>query len=133
MTLVCLDTTWTVDFFRNRKEAVQKLKRLQEENAILTSTAATVFETLYGFFIKNEQEKARLAVQFFRSMQSIFPLDMEAGCQAAEIAAELAKKGLSIGHFDSLIAGSMLRNGCQSIVTSNLKDFGKIKGINCVP
>ena len=58
---------------------------------------------------------------------------MEAGCKAAEIAAELAKKGLSIGHFDSLIAGSMLRNGCQSIVTSNVKDFGKIKGINCVP
>ena len=79
MTLVCLDTTWTVDFFRNRKGAVQKLKQLQEENAILTSTAATVFETLYGFFIKNEKEKARLAVQFFKSLQSIFPLDMEAG------------------------------------------------------
>ena len=130
MTLVCLDTTWTVDFFRNRKGAVQKLKQLQEENAILTSTAATVFETMYGFLIKNEQEKARLAVQFFKSLQTIFPLDMEAGCKAAEIAAELAKKGLSIGHFDSLIAGSMLRNGCHTVLTSNVKDFQRIKEVN---
>ncbi len=129
MTLVCLDTTWTVDFFRNREEAVKKLKQLQEENAILTSTAATVFETLYYFFIKNNQEKAQLTIQFFKSLQYVFPLDMEASFKAAEIAAELAKKGLSIGHFDSLIAGSMMRNGCDTILTSNVKDFGRIKGI----
>ena len=129
MTLVCLDTTWTVDFFRNSEEAVKKLKQLQEENAILTSTAATVFETLYYFFIKNNQEKAQLTIQFFKSLQYVFPLDMEASFKAAEIAAELAKKGLSIGHFDSLIAGSMMRNGCDTILTSNVKDFGRIKGI----
>ena len=129
MMLVCLDTTWTVDFFRNREEAVKKLKQLQQENVILTSTAATVFETLYYFFIKNNQEKAQLTIQFFKSLQYVFPLDMEASFKAAEIAAELAKKGLSIGHFDSLIAGSMMRNGCHTILTSNVKDFGRIKGI----
>ena len=129
MTLVCLDTTWTVDFFRNREEAVKKLKQLQEENAVLTSTAVTVFETLYYFLIKNNQEKAQLTMQFFKSLQCIFSLDMEAGFKAAEIAAELAKKGLSIGHFDSLIAGSMMRNGCDKIITKNVKDFQKIDGI----
>lgn len=133
MTLVCLDTTWTIDFFRNRETAVKKLRQLQEDKVILTSTAATVFETLYGFFIKNDQEKALLAVDFFKSLQAVFPLDMEASCKAAEIAAVLAKNGASIGHFDSLIAGTMLRNGCQSIVTKNVKDFEKVDGISCIP
>lgn len=130
MTLVCLDTTWTVDFFRNREDAIKKMGKMQEENAILTSTAVTVFETMYGFFLKNELEKAKIAVQFFKSLHSVFTLDLESSCKAAEIAAELAKKGMSIEHSDSLIAGSMLRNGCQTIVTSNVKDFQKIKELS---
>lgn len=34
-----------------------------------------------------------------------------------------------INEFDSLIAGAMASNGCSEIVTSNVKDFGKIRGI----
>ena len=130
MTLVCLDTTWTIDFFRNKKEAVQELEKLVGERTILASTAITVFETLYGFLLKNDQKKTQLAIQFFRGLPVLFSLDLEAGHKAAEIAAELARKGASIDHSDALIAGSMLRNGCNTIVTSNVKDFQKIKDIN---
>lgn len=130
MTLLCLDTTWTIDFFRNRPEAVRKLELLRHENVILASTAVTVFETLYGFFLKNDQKRAQQAMQFFEGLPLLFPLDFGASRKAAEVAAELAKKGASINHLDSLIAGSMLRNGCNNIVTSNVKDFQKIKEVN---
>lgn len=130
MTLICLDTTWTVDFFRNRPEAVRKLELLRQENAILASTTVTVFETLYGFFLKNDQKRAQQALQFFKGLPLLFSLDFDSSCKAAEVAAELANKGASINHLDSLIAGSMLRNGCNNIVTSNVKDFHKIKEVS---
>lgn len=129
MTIICLDTTWTIDFFRNREEAVQRLKQLRAENSILATTTATVFETLYGFLVRSDHEKTQQAVQFFKSLPLIFTLDFEASCKAAEVAAELARRGNAINQFDSLIAGSMLRNGCTKIVTTNTKDFSKIKGI----
>ena len=56
---------------------------------------------------------------------------VSAAKQAAEIYANLRKKGQSIGHTDCLIAGIALTNNLQ-LVTNNIDHFKRIKGLEIV-
>ncbi|MBS3083651.1 type II toxin-antitoxin system VapC family toxin [Candidatus Pacearchaeota archaeon] len=42
---------------------------------------------------------------------------------------ELSSKGILIGKFDCMIAGTLLSNGIDTIITKNKKHFEKIKGL----
>ncbi|MEO5995920.1 MAG: hypothetical protein ABIN89_04315 [Chitinophagaceae bacterium] len=51
--------------------------------------------------------------------------------QAAEIYADLKKKGQPIGHTDSLIAGIILTNGLH-LETNNTEHFRRVNGLELV-
>ncbi|HLD97588.1 MAG TPA: type II toxin-antitoxin system VapC family toxin [Candidatus Nanoarchaeia archaeon] len=125
--MICLDSDFVIDFFKGKEAAVARMEKIKED--ALAVTAVTAFEVLYGFFRRNEHQKARVALAFFSSFR-IIDTNLEAAHHAARIAGELAQKGQMINEFDSLIAGSMLADGCKFIVTSNVKDFGKIKELS---
>jgi tRNA(fMet)-specific endonuclease VapC len=58
-------------------------------------------------------------------------LTISATKQAAEIYADLKKKGQPIGHTDCLIAGIALTNGLQ-LITNNADHFKRVPGLEIV-
>jgi predicted nucleic acid-binding protein len=64
-------------------------------------------------------------------LNKILPLTLSATRRAAEIYANLRKKGEPIGHTDCLIAGIALSNNLQ-LVTNNIDHFKRIKGLEIV-
>ena len=58
----------------------------------------------------------------------LLPFDIKAARLAAEIFAELEKKGEGIGDFDILI-GAMASAHNETLITRNVKHFSKIKGL----
>ena len=125
--MICLDSDFVIDFFKGKEVAVARMEKIKGD--ALAVTAITVFEVLYGFFRRNEKGKAQAALSFFTSLR-VIDLNLEASHEAARMAGELARKGQTINEFDTLIAGAMVAAGCTSIVTFNVKDFGKIKELS---
>ena len=60
----------------------------------------------------------------------IFPLDSRAALKAAEIAADLDRKGVTVDPFDVLVAGIAIVNGVRTIVTRNVAHFERIPEID---
>lgn len=58
----------------------------------------------------------------------MLPLTISATRIAAEVYADLRKKGQLIGHTDSLIAGIALAENLQ-LVTNNTEHFKRVKGL----
>ena len=128
--MILLDSTFLIDFTKKQRIAQEKLKSLEQR--MLFTTRINTFELLAGLFsLRSETEKAiKLSeVQMFLSRLIILELDEISARKAAEIYGQLNRKGSSIGHADSLIAGIALTNGIGTIVSRNIKDFEKIDGI----
>lgn len=58
----------------------------------------------------------------------VLDFDDKAAIHAAEIRAELAKKGTPIGHYDVLIAGHARSCGLV-LVSNNLREFERVSGL----
>ncbi|HRQ50397.1 MAG TPA: hypothetical protein PLR74_07675 [Agriterribacter sp.] len=69
--------------------------------------------------------------RFISELSKILPLTISATRQAAEIYADIKKKGQPIGHTDCLIAGVALTNELQ-LVTNNTGHFKRVKGLEIV-
>jgi tRNA(fMet)-specific endonuclease VapC len=65
----------------------------------------------------------------FLSQITVVPFDGDCARRAALINAQLLNGGTSIGILDVLIAATALEMGWP-VITSNLKDFGRINGLN---
>ena len=59
----------------------------------------------------------------------ILPYDEKSAEASSLIESSLRKSGEMIGTADILIAGIMKANGVKSIITTNVKHFNKIEGI----
>ena len=125
--MICLDSDFIVDLLKHKQNAVLKFKSLK--GGIIVSTEVNYFEVLYGVFKKRQfsQEEMNFVQEFFTSLPNMV-LDHSSAYNAAEIAGNLEKEGLTIGFNDSLIAGICLANNC-SIITKNIKHFSRIKGL----
>jgi len=58
----------------------------------------------------------------------LIPLDRDDARVAAEIRADLRRKGTPIGPYDLLIAGQALARGLV-VVTRNVREFERVKGL----
>ena len=125
--MICLDSDFIVDLLRHKQDAVLKFKSLKGE--AIVSTEVSYFEVLYGIFKKRQfsQEEMNFVQEFFGSLPNM-ALDHPSAYNAAEIAGNLEKEGLTIGFNDSLIAGICLSNKC-GILTKNVKHFARIKDL----
>jgi len=125
--MICLDSDFIVDLLRQKQNALLKLQSLKGETVV--STEVNYFEVLYGVFIKKQVAKKELDLvqEFFSSLVNM-GLNHSSAYNAAEIATNLEKEGLTIGFNDSLIAGICLSNNC-ALLTKNVKHFSRIKGL----
>jgi len=125
----CLDSSMIIDLLKDRKEAVEKLKSISDD--VITTTRVNIFEVLFGAFIKKGIDHQKFSEKVSSFIGKINVLELtEIGCiQAAEIKSELVLKGREIESTDCLVAGIMLANDCNTIVTKNKDHFERVKGL----
>lgn len=94
-------------------------------------SAITVSELLHGVE-RADTEGRRLKRQAFvekvLELFPVYPFDTAAARIHARIWAELAKRGQTVGAHDLIIAATAISLSF-TVVTSNLRDFEKIKGL----
>lgn len=120
-----LDTTFLIDLLNG----VPETRAFFEMEADLLTTQINMYEILVGLFYKKVSPRKILeAKELFKDIR-VIPLDDEGAINAAKIDAELTSKGQIIEDCDCLVAGIAFSRNINTIITRNVKDFGRIKGI----
>lgn len=120
-----LDTTFLVDVFRGKQEAI----RIAKSKEVLLTTQINLYEIIQGLFLKNVSSAKFFEVQLLFENIHVLSLDDAGIIKAAEISSTLTKKGITVDDSDCLIAGIALSKGFFTIVTKNVEHFSRMKGI----
>jgi len=127
---VIFDTSVLVALERG-SHGLEKLAGGREDEPFGISVV-TVSELLHGVH-RADTEKRRLKRSAFveKIIQTfpLYPFDLSAARIYAKIWANLAKKGTVIGAHDLMIASTAIALG-YSVVTSDVRDYGKIKEVS---
>ena len=125
--LYLLDTD-TCAFILRRSSPVL-LERMQSvpirQQAVSTITVA---ELLYGVQVSSRRKANQAAVDLLMRHLAVLDWPREAAEHYADIRADLKKRGQLIGSNDLLIAAHV-RCIDATVVTNNVKDFGRVKGL----
>lgn len=127
--MVLLDTTLVIDLLRNRKDAYEVIKRLEERRLPKVISAPTVQEIIKGVHTAFSPDKESGKVEDFLEVVSVLPFDSNAARIAGRIEAELLKAGTPIDLSDIQIASIAISHE-ERVVTKNVKHFSLIKGAN---
>jgi tRNA(fMet)-specific endonuclease VapC len=111
-------------FFRNHPQVVAKLDQYLQEYGFINLSVISYYEILNGLYFKDAKGQLVKFEQFV-SLNEVLPLTDEIARKAAEIFAELRKKGQVIGHNDVLIAATAITQS-MVLVTNNTAHFGRI-------
>lgn len=119
-----LDTTVLVDLLRNEKNAVKKIKELEENNEALSTTTISVFEIMQGIPKNASLEKTEKVGKLFESI-TILRFDYDSAVIAGDIQRGLRISGKLIDPEDAMIAGiAKIHN--EPVLTRNTKHFERI-------
>ena len=122
-----LDTDILSEFLRGNPKVIDKVDEHLKEYGFISLSIITYYEILNGLLYKDARKQLSRFEDFVR-LNKVIPLTMHMAKTAATIQAELRKKGLEIGHTDTLIAGIAMTAGLQ-LVTNNTDHFMLIKGL----
>ncbi len=128
----CLDTDICIRILRNRPriEGVlhDKLNANAEAEALATSTIVMT-ELLHGCAMSENPRRSEQTLKLLGRL-SVLDFDAQAAEHAADIKADLQRKGTLIGNNDILIAGHARSRGLI-VVTGNLREFERVEGLRC--
>jgi len=128
--MICLESSFLIDVLKGKKEALEKLKEIREEETFTTSICE--FEVMVGAYIKDYSEKnLRKAVSLLNSIP-VYNFDSNSALKASQIFADLIKKGNEIENADCMIAGVSLSNDCNIIITKDVEHFKRIKELKVI-
>jgi len=120
-----LDTDILSEFLRGNKKVVENVDQHLKEFGYINLSIITYYEILNGLLYK-DAKKQKNRFEKFVKLNKVIPISIRTAKIAAEIQAELKKKGEVIGHTDTLIAGIAIANKLQ-LITNNTKHFQRIK------
>ena len=122
-----LDTDTCAFILRRSSPAL--LERMQvvpiQQQAMSTITLA---ELQYGVQVSSRKKANQAAVDLLIRHLTVLDWPRNAAEHYADIRAELKKRGQLIGSNDLLIAAHA-RSIDATVVTNNVKDFGRVKGL----
>lgn len=130
MKAALVDTDILSEFLRGTEIVVDNAKKYLEYYDSINFSIITYYEILNGLLYKDARKQLKRFSEF-AELNKILPLTLSATKQAAEIYANLRKKGQPIGHTDCLIAGIALTNDLQ-LVTNNIVHFKRVKGLEII-
>lgn len=120
----CLDTDVIIEFLKDKGSESSELIQKSKSGIKLDTTSITVYELFYGPMyggFSKEIDDIKLLLIWLNTLS----LDREAAILAAEIDANLHKKGKPVGLRDVIIAAICIGNNVP-IVTKNTKHFNII-------
>ncbi|MGB8771132.1 MAG: type II toxin-antitoxin system VapC family toxin [Candidatus Korobacteraceae bacterium] len=127
-----LDSSICIALLRDRSSSIKEAFReaIARRDPIWISSVV-LHELWYGVHKSSRPvENAEALRGFLRGPVALLRFDGEDARVAGEIRAELERTGKTIGSYDTLIAGQCLRNDLI-VVTSNLSEFRRVKGLHC--
>ena len=122
-----LDTDILSEFLRGNPKVIDKVGEHLKEYGFISLSIITYYEILNGLLYKDARKQLSRFEDFVQ-LNKVIPLTMLMAKTAAAIQADLRKKGLEIGHTDTLIAGIAMTSRLQ-LVTNNVDHFIRIKGL----
>ena len=97
----------------------------------LAIPAIVVYELEYGTLRSKFPARRRNELEEgLKNIQHV-PFDTNAAMTAARIRVELEKRGVTIGPFDMLIAGTAVSRGA-ALVTNNAAEFSRVPGLRII-
>lgn len=128
--MMALDSTVIIDLFRGDEQAKEIIAKAREP---LASTIINYQELMFGLDMsrKGHAEELEFYDAFF---ENIFLLEMtrQSAKKAAGVMKDLQSAGMTAGRFDSMIAGILMENGVNKIITRNEKHFMEIRGLEVI-
>ncbi len=121
---------------------LENLKQLFDTEAQLAITSLSMYEIYngwYSFQLRKKDrkskaflEKERKAIDALKQKLIHVPFSVEAARRGAEIFNTLASRGKIIGVFNCMIAGVILANGHDTILTGNADHFNRIEELTVI-
>jgi tRNA(fMet)-specific endonuclease VapC len=123
-----LDTNLCIRVLRDRPRQVRDRFNLEADGLCISTIVLT--ELLHGAAKSGRPEHNRNEVERFAGRLEVLAFDAAAAGHAAEIRADLERRGEPIGGYDLLIAGHARSRGL-TVVTGNLAEFSRVDGLRC--
>ena len=123
--MVCLDTTFLVDFLRGREGAVSLMKNWKELNERVSISAPALAEAFSGAAMEKTGRQQALLDELSAELL-VLPLTRESSRRAGRIDAKLSQAGEMIGLVDAMIAAVAIEAG-EVLITKNLRHFERIE------
>ena len=123
-----LDTNLCIRVLRDRPAVVRQRFNLEADGLAISSIVLT--ELLHGAAKSARPVENRNEVEKFAARLDVLPFDARAADHAADIRANLERRGQTIGAYDLLIAGHARSLGLV-VVTGNLAEFQRVEGLRC--
>jgi len=125
-TIVCLDTTVLIDFYRKKDKSKSLFFKLTERYSFFAVPAVTEYELYLG----NSEEQNIFWDNFF-SRVIILPFGTKVVRHSVRIFKELKRQNKLIDMPDIMIAGTALQNN-MPVATLNRKHFERITGLELI-
>ena len=122
-----LDTDILSEFLRGNPKVIAQVDDHLKEFGFVSLSIITYYEILNGLLYK-DAKKQLAKFEDFVALNKVVPLTIRTVKISANIQADLRKKGIEIGHTDTLIAGIAMASDLQ-LVTNNTEHFKRIKGL----
>lgn len=123
--MILLDTSYLIPLAKGSNRVAKVIEMIDSEGPALTSISH--FE-IFRSYKKMSKREIRYFSQLF-STYPVLPLDTKAAEEASQIWSSLERIGKPVNVLDVLIAGIMIANGIEKIVTSD-KDFLEIAKVS---
>lgn len=120
---ILIDTDILIDFLRGEKNAKHLVERLKDKTLLTTDINA--FELYHGAYKQRDKEKSMKDVENLLNLLQSISTDRASMKKAAEISADLDKRGQKVDTADILI-GSMCVINSASILTGNKRHFERM-------
>jgi len=129
--MIGLDTTALIDISKSNKEILDLINNLDED---ICSTIINHQEVMFGLDLDDSTyaEEEGFFDDFFNGI-FVFHLEIPSSKEASKIKWQLRKNGMVIDEMDCSIAGILLINGVNKIITRNVKHFENISGLEVIP
>lgn len=123
-----LDTDTVIDVLKNRGVGIERFKNIKDGKFFLS--IISWMEVEYGIKKPGNNIKKQLIFDDFLSAFniSVLLLNEEVGNSYLEIKLDLEERKTPISDFDLIIAGTA-HNHNLTLVTGNIKHFGRIKNL----
>jgi tRNA(fMet)-specific endonuclease VapC len=124
-----LDTNTVIYFFKGKGRVRERLSATHP--ADVTMSAVSLNEIEAGIAKSAQPARRRKQLDTFLAVVSVLPFDRSVARTAAEVRADLERRGIPIGALDNLIAGTALAHRA-TLVTRNKHEFSRVRGLSTV-